>query len=412
MTALAQAFDLSDVDPKVSLFGHHAPPACPNCKAVTWDDEGVCIVCGEGKPEVMLGELWPTLTAAQIKAQNQSAYRVKGIFPERGVGMIYGASGSGKSFLAFHLLGHIAVGADWFGYRTKPARCYYMGLEGFSGLGKRLELYGRTYGSECEPFLRFNDGAQWSLMDANHVQTIAETMIANGMRGGVLVIDTMSQAMAGHEENDAASMTAALKSCWEISRAIEGLVLLVHHTGKDAQRGPRGSSAITANLDGLVMVECDGEARKFKVEKSKDGQAGQLHGFSLDVCELGNDEDGDPITSCVVVPGGVLKKTDTMPKPGTQARIAYDCLVDIQKVQPITPQTLTDGLGEFGVPEKLANLCDWKEACLKAGLIDPDSKDPAGALSKAMARVRKELEPKGLLGYYDGWVWAIIPGKP
>ncbi len=59
--------------------------------------------------------------------------------------------------------------------------------------------------------------------------------------------------------------------------------------------------------DGEIEVLRDGEGlstrRALKVEKVKDGRAeGREFGFRLVELQLGTDEDGDPITSCVVEP--------------------------------------------------------------------------------------------------------------
>jgi hypothetical protein len=404
MSALPEEFLASDDS---LSFGKHVPPTCSSCKTSAWNAEGDCLFCGPASAESVLG-LWPTLNSAQIRQNVDAGYRVKGIFPERGVGMIYGASGSGKSFLAFHLLGHIAVGAEWFSYRTKPAKCYYMGLEGFSGLGKRLDLYCRRYGDACEPFLRFNDGQPWSLMTDEHVAKISDTMLAHGMKGGVLVIDTMSQAMAGHEENDAASMTEALAKCWAISKAIEGLVILVHHTGKDTTRGPRGSSAITANLDGMVMVEktTTGD-RRFTVEKSKDGEAGQSHYFDLEVETLDTDDDGDPITSCVIIPNASPRKKDGPKKLSHSQTVALEALKRIMVTEPEipTPSEVSERWGSEA-PSKVAPISAWREAAYLDGISGPDVTDDAKR--QAFKRATNELAKREHVRQCGDWVWPVV----
>ena len=50
-----------------------------------------------------------------------------------------------------------------------------------------------------------------------------------------------------------------------------------------------------------IGVSRDGGRREWKVAKSKDGQDGGSHQFTLEIKTLGTDEDG-PVTSCVVVP--------------------------------------------------------------------------------------------------------------
>jgi hypothetical protein len=81
-----------------------------------------------------------------------------------------------------------------------------------------------------------------------------------------------------------------------------GLVVLVHHTGKDESKGLRGHSSLFAAMDAVVTVSRDGDRREWRMGKSKDGADGEAHTFKLQVEPLGFDEHGDSLTSCVVVP--------------------------------------------------------------------------------------------------------------
>jgi len=79
-------------------------------------------------------------------------------------------------------------------------------------------------------------------------------------------------------------------------------VCCIHHFGKDSGRGPRGHSLLEANLDTVIEVQRD-KTRKIStatVTKQRDGELGKAISFRLRSIELGRDEDGDPVTSCVV----------------------------------------------------------------------------------------------------------------
>jgi hypothetical protein len=62
----------------------------------------------------------------------------------------------------------------------------------------------------------------------------------------------------------------------------------------------RGHSSLIAALDAAIEVTRSGDQRSWQVAKSKDGEDGTAHPFKLEVVELGMDNDGDPITSCVI----------------------------------------------------------------------------------------------------------------
>jgi putative DNA primase/helicase len=76
----------------------------------------------------------------------------------------------------------------------------------------------------------------------------------------------------------------------------------VHHTGKDASKGMRGHSSLHAALDGAIEVKRDVQGRQWSAAKVKDGADDDAVRFKLSVVDLDFDQDGEPITSCVVAP--------------------------------------------------------------------------------------------------------------
>ena len=84
-----------------------------------------------------------------------------------------------------------------------------------------------------------------------------------------------------------------------MQRLTAGLVVLIHHTGKDAARGLRGIGASRA-LDAAVELIREGDRREWRVSKAKDGADGEAYPFRLAVVDLAQDSDGEPVSSCVV----------------------------------------------------------------------------------------------------------------
>lgn len=118
----------------------------------------------------------------------------------------------------------------------------------------------------------------------------------------VIVIDTLAQAAPGLDENSGKDMSILISAAKTLQRKTGGLVLLVHHTGKDATRGLRGHSSLFAALDIAIEVTRDGSRRTWSLAKSKDSTDDVSHAFALESVSLGVDEDGEPVTSCVAVP--------------------------------------------------------------------------------------------------------------
>jgi hypothetical protein len=126
-------------------------------------------------------------------------------------------------------------------------------------------------------------------------------------------VDTLAQASAGGNENSGEDMGEVLAACRRIHKETGAMVLLVHHSGKDQTKGERGWSGMRAGMDCSIEVIRNDNQRSFKVSKLKDGEDGQVFLFEQKIVEIGFDEDGDVISSCVVV----HSTADFVPPPKT-----------------------------------------------------------------------------------------------
>lgn len=95
-------------------------------------------------------------------------------------------------------------------------------------------------------------------------------------------------------------MGLVLSHCKFLHRKTGALVVLIHHSGKDATRGARGWSGLRAAADAEIEVTRNGDFRAATVTKMKDGSDGASHSFKLKVVPLGVDADGEEESSCVV----------------------------------------------------------------------------------------------------------------
>ena len=249
------------------------------------------------------GDLWSApsiryrlLSGAAIRAMPPLRWRVKGVLPETGIAAVYGPSGSGKSFLAFDLACAVAEGEPWFGHRTYAGPVTYVMLEGEAGLSKRWQAWEARHERDVPETVAAI--AQPFDITSSDVEALAEVL----PRDGIVIIDTLNRAAPGKDENNSLDMGAIITGAKALQARAGGLVVLVHHTGKDASKGLRGHSSLHAALDAAVEVKRDGDGRSWSVAKSKDSEDGETRNFKLEVVWLGVDEEGDPVTSCVAVP--------------------------------------------------------------------------------------------------------------
>ncbi len=225
-------------------------------------------------------------------------WRIKGVLPARGMAAMFGPSGSGKSFLILDMLQSLACGCDWFGHKVKQCSVTYIALEGEAGVASRIKAYRCRHGS-IPANIRYV-AQTFNLLEDDDINDLVKAILAAGT-GDVVVIDTLSRATPGSDENDSKAMGQIIAAAKLLQECIGGLVLLVHHTGKDASKGIRGHSSLHAALDCAIEVKRNGNQREWIVAKSKDGEDGASHPFKLDVVPLGVDSDGDESVSCVIV---------------------------------------------------------------------------------------------------------------
>lgn len=330
------------------------------------------------------------LSGADLAALPPIQWRVRGVLPAVGLAALYGPSGSGKSFLAWDLAAAIAEGAAWFGKRVKAAPVVYAALEGEAGFKLRAQAWevnqGRTLPEALklviQPFI---------LTEPQNVLDLAAVVPA----GAVVFIDTLNRAAPTADENSSKDMGEILSAAKELQSRINGLVVLVHHTGKDETRGPRGHSSFVPALDGSVEVSRKGDRRDFTLRKVKDGQDGEILPFSLKIEMLGIDEYGEPITSCVVMPDTAPREVRAKLAGGTNQRLVLDAL------EPLFKAGVT---GKPGAPPVRPCIkLDAAVVMAASRLITVEDKRKPERAKKAI----QDLIAKKLLGFNNDWLWLV-----
>ena len=137
-----------------------------------------------------------------------------------------------------------------------------------------------------------------SLLERDDMSELVAAIVAAG-GADLCIMDTFAQMTAWADENSAGEMGRALSHAKALKVATGATVMLVHHTGKDSTKGARGSTVIRGAADAEIEVARMETGRVIRTTKQKDADEGGEWGFTLDQVQVGTDEDGDPITSCV-----------------------------------------------------------------------------------------------------------------
>jgi len=262
-------------------------------------------------------------SAAEIATRPPIDWLVKGIVP-KGTDpiIVFGPSGSGKSFVATDIAASVARGADWYGRKVKQGRVLIVMAEGSGGAPQRVRAYARKYDLDPASIdIAFVTAAP-NFLDKGDIGEIIKTIAAIG-NVVLVIIDTFAQVTPGANENAGEDMGPALRNAQVVSEVTGATVVLIHHTGKDASKGSRGWSGIKgAAAAQIEIIKHDDGQREIHVEKMKDGKDGERFGFKLETISLGFDPDGDPLESLVVVPAE-LAAQETDDGPAARSVVRY-----------------------------------------------------------------------------------------
>lgn len=226
----------------------------------------------------------------------------------------FGPSNSGKSFLMLSMALHLAAGRNWAGYKCKKQMSVlYVATEAGTAFAKRViaarDAMGLKDASIKELPFAYYPARLDLLNNKDDVKKICERIKTlekdTDTKCGMVVIDTMSAAFGGGNENSSEDAPKFLNNMADIVSSMKVTVNVIHHTGKDESAGARGHSSLKGNVDTQIRIKSerrkDKYIRSFVPEKQRDDETGGQTKFGLQIVELAKDEDGDPITTCSVV---------------------------------------------------------------------------------------------------------------
>jgi KaiC/GvpD/RAD55 family RecA-like ATPase len=246
---------------------------------------------------------------------------IEGVLDEGGLSVNYGDSGSGKTFVAIDMGFHVGAGLDWNGKKVRRGLVIYVAAEGGKRIKRRIAALQKRYREEYrdvapDPLfalvryqidLRSNDADLKSLL-----ALVREAEKKTGEKCVWLIVDTLSRAMAGGDENSPVDMGRIVAAADRFRAETGAHFTYVHHTGKDAARGARGHSLLRAATD----TELETTASALALTKQRDGELGFKIGFKLVDLAIGEDAAGLPVKSAVVEWGaGQAAKPASEAKP-------------------------------------------------------------------------------------------------
>ena len=363
-------------------------------------------------------------------------YLIKDVLTRGEMSMTAGASGSGKTFLIVDMAMCVARGVPFFGHRVRQGGVIYQAGEGATGLRrKRLRAYREHYqcADEPVPFVLLESPIDLYSGDDQTAAFIDEINYWSRKLTSPLelvVIDTFSKATPGINENDSADIGRVLERCDQIRKATGAHVKLVHHMNAEGAK-PRGHTSMLANIETVIITrqledqhDRDGrKIREWELKKQKEGEAGTKFKFVLPQIQIGTDEDGDKITSCIIAPPS---GAEGQPLPtagitvGGQSQVVLRAIYNALEEHGVTP---FPGLKDIPSGGRIVDSGFVREE-LKKVLSDDAEPAPAeeteeeaearkkrnsDARRQALTRARQMLYTKKIIGIQDNWIW--LTGK-
>lgn len=242
---------------------------------------------------------------AAIQMIAQQRWLIDQIIPVDAFGVIYGPSGAYKSFCAMDMSACIASAMNWHGNDVdEPGHVLYIGAEGASGLHLRKKAWEIRHQRPLTNLAILGMAVTINSDDHNALIGLCDELVQEiDQPIRLIVIDTLARSFQG-EENSATDMGDFVNACDHIREVTGATILVVHHSGKDAEKGARGSSALRAACDFEFKVTSPGKKlTRLSCTKAKDSDPFDDINFKLNVVEIGvRDRKGKPLTSLILSP--------------------------------------------------------------------------------------------------------------
>lgn len=275
---------------------------------------------------------FPYTWVSEAKFELDSRYLVKGLMDHGSFTLIFGPSGSGKSFFTADLAQHIATGQSWRGRKVNQSLVVYVASEAGASILKRFVCWRENRigeSAESIPLAILTRGPNLILKpqvaelrsQLLHMQEESKTKI------GLVIFDTLSRSMPGGDENKAEHMTEVISVADYLRDEFKAATAFVHHSGKDAERGARGHSSLFAAADCVIRVD----ERIATIDKVRDGVSGERFPFVLEPIEIGTDIDGDSVYTCL------LSASDSSAPQKRQEPVGKNQRIVLKELRALSP---------------------------------------------------------------------------
>ena len=340
----------------------------------------------------------------ELSDTSNKEWLVQGLLGAGEASACYGKPGSAKSALAEDMGLHVAAGWSWHGRKVKQGAVVYVALERRKLVERRGSAFRLKHSLKTAPFAIV--GGVYDLRDRHTVdhlvQIIHDVEAATGQTVVLVIIDTLSRALCGGDENSPKDMGAIVNATSILQTETAAHVHWVHHTPLDGSDRLRGHTALLGAMDTTILVAKNGTLRTATVVKANDSEEDEQIAFRLESVTTGRNADGEITTAPVVCPvdndgamhSSATRKPDRLTK---SAQIALNALAEViieQGAEPPASNHIPAGM-------KAVSVDAWRKHSYLRGISTGDDR----AKQLAFQRASERLIGSSRVGTWDGLVW-------
>lgn len=281
--------------------------------------------------------------------------------------VLYGGPGKGKSFFAIDLACCVATGTPFHGQAVRQGAVFYIAGEGHQGLARRLRAWSMHHRVSLDDEPLYISSGPVDMANSMHAAEVEEILHELSEQSGhdpsLIVIDTLSRNFSG-DENSAADVGRFVRRADLLRNPWQATTVIVHHSGKDSERGARGSSVLkgavdaeyelTRNVDRLITLS---------TRKMKDAPEPAPQTFELVAVPIIDDQGGSLSSAVMQRADATGEAEPALPALGKNQQQLLVVLVAYHR--EIAERLASQGRGDKAV---LIPLEDWQQRCKEQGI--------------------------------------------
>ena len=230
----------------------------PAMKPEGWDAadavaEGFDVVGFLKAPVEPVRPVLPILDVPGLLSVPDPTWIIDGWVIDDGASVWYGPPKTYKTFNVLDMALSVACGVPWRGNAVVQQPVLYLLGEGMGTFKYRVHVWlaKRSEGRQAQ-FWTIPVGVPLSTPEG--LTNALAAIDSLPVRPGLIVVDTLNRHFGPGDENSSQDMTRFVQAIDALRAHTRAHIAVVHHSGKDAEKGARGSSALLGAVDNEFRI--------------------------------------------------------------------------------------------------------------------------------------------------------------